>query len=109
MLWSCRTTPKSETQKTPLSLTYVSETVVPVEFLTPSPCMAAFAVEADEEERRVDLDLVEEKRDPAAAKIALYKNILTNYYKLGSDTYDLVREISCSEKIRLVELKFRAN
>ena len=80
MLWSYRTTPKSSTQETPFSLTYGSEAVVRAEFITPNPRMAAYAAEANEEERRVDLDLAEEKRDMTAAKIAIYKNILTGYY-----------------------------
>ncbi|XP_071903303.1 uncharacterized protein [Coffea arabica] len=80
VLWSYRTTPRSATQETPFSLTYGSEAVVPTKYITPSPRMAAYAAEINEEERRVDLDLVEEKRDMAAAKAALYKNILTGYY-----------------------------
>ncbi|XP_027155087.1 uncharacterized protein LOC113755239 [Coffea eugenioides] len=74
------TTPRSATQETPFSLTYGSETVVPAEFITPNPRMPAYAAEVNEEERRVDLDLVEEKRDMAAGKVALYKNILTGNF-----------------------------
>ncbi|XP_071933902.1 uncharacterized protein [Coffea arabica] len=80
VLWSYRTTPRSATQETPFSLTYGSEAVVPAEFITPSPRIGAYAVEVNEEERRVDLDLAEEKRDMAAVKVAIYKNILTSYY-----------------------------
>ncbi|XP_027158648.1 uncharacterized protein LOC113760293 [Coffea eugenioides] len=71
VLWSYRTTPRSATQETPLSLTYGSEAVVPTEFITPNPRMAAYATEVNEEERRVDFDLAEEKPDMAAAKVAL--------------------------------------
>ncbi|XP_027174121.1 uncharacterized protein LOC113773696 [Coffea eugenioides] len=80
VLWSYRTTPRSSTQETPFSLTYGSEAVVPAEFITPNPRMAAYAAEINEEERRVDLDLAEEKRDMAAAKVAIYKNILASYF-----------------------------
>nr|XP_027063099.1 uncharacterized protein LOC113689535 [Coffea arabica] len=80
ILWPYRTTPRPATQETPFSLTYGSEAVVPIEFITLSPRMAAFAAEINEEERKVDLDLVEKKRDTAAAKVALYKKILTSYY-----------------------------
>nr|XP_027088752.1 uncharacterized protein K02A2.6-like [Coffea arabica] len=80
VLWSYRNTPKSATQETPFSLTYGSKAVVPAEFITPSPRMAAFAAEVNEEEMRVDLDLIEEKWNIVAAKVALYKNILTSYY-----------------------------
>ncbi|XP_071906225.1 uncharacterized protein [Coffea arabica] len=80
VLWSYRTTPRSATQETPFYLTYGSEAVVPTEFITPNPRMAAFAAQLNEEERRVDLNFAEEKRDVAATKVALYKNILTSYY-----------------------------
>mgnify|MGYP004717098667 CR=1 FL=1 len=73
VLWSYRTTPRSATQETPFSLTYGSEAVVPTEFITPSPRMAAYTAEINEEKRRVNLDLAEKKRDMAAAKVAIYK------------------------------------
>nr|XP_027118429.1 uncharacterized protein K02A2.6-like [Coffea arabica] len=80
VLWSYQTTPRSATQEIPFSLTYGSEAVVPTEFITPSPRMAAYIAEVNEKERQVDLDLAEEKRDMVAAKVALYKNIQTGYY-----------------------------
>ncbi|XP_071939909.1 uncharacterized protein [Coffea arabica] len=80
VLWFYRTTPRTATQETPFSLTYGSEAVVPAKFLTSSPRIAAYAVEANEEERRTDLDFSEEKSDAAAARMVLYKNILTSYY-----------------------------
>nr|XP_027067644.1 uncharacterized protein LOC113693285 [Coffea arabica] len=80
VLWSYRTTPRSTTQEIPFFLTYRSEAVIPTEILTSSSWMAAYTAEANEEKRRVDLDLIEEKRDAAVAWVALYKNILVNYY-----------------------------
>ena len=56
--------------------------MVPAEFLTPSSRMAAFTVVANGEERKMNLDLAKEKRDAAAARVALYKNILTSYYNV---------------------------
>nr|XP_027093621.1 uncharacterized protein LOC113714021 [Coffea arabica] len=80
VLWSYRTTPRSATQETPFSLTYGAEAVIPVEILTPSPRLAAYAAEVNDEERLLDLDLVEERRDLASARIASYKNTLAHYY-----------------------------
>ncbi|XP_071922590.1 uncharacterized protein [Coffea arabica] len=82
VLWSYQTTLRSATQETPFSLTYRSEAMVPAEFLTPSSRIKAFTAESNEEQRRIDLDLVEEKRDAAAARVALYKNILASYYNV---------------------------
>ena len=69
-------------QETPFSLTYGSEAVIPTEILTSSSRLAAYAAEANEEERRVDLDLIEEKRDVAAVLVVLYKNVLASYYNV---------------------------
>ncbi|XP_027095992.2 uncharacterized protein [Coffea arabica] len=80
VLWSYRTTPRSATRETPFFLTYGSEAVVPAEFITPSPRMAAFTAKVNDEERKIDLDLTDEIRDASAARIALHKNILANYY-----------------------------
>nr|XP_027102809.1 uncharacterized protein LOC113724064 [Coffea arabica] len=80
VLWSYRTTPRSATQETPFSLTYGAEAVIPAEILTSSPRLAAYAAEVNDEERQLDLDLVEERRDLASARIASYKNTLAHYY-----------------------------
>nr|XP_027120487.1 uncharacterized protein LOC113737455 [Coffea arabica] len=80
VLWSYRTTPKSSTQETPFSLTYGAEAVIPAELLTPSPRLTAYVAEVNGEERQFDLDLIDEKRDLASARIASYKNTLAHYY-----------------------------
>ncbi|XP_027161349.1 uncharacterized protein LOC113762211 [Coffea eugenioides] len=80
VLWSYRTTPRSSTQVTPFSLTYGAKAVIPAEILTPSPRLTAYVAEVNEEERQLDLDLVDEKRDIASARIASYKNTLAHYY-----------------------------
>ncbi|XP_071912960.1 uncharacterized protein [Coffea arabica] len=64
----------------PFSLTYGAEAVIPVEILTPSPRLAAYAAEVNDEERQLDLDLVEQRRDFASARISSYKNALARYY-----------------------------
>ncbi|XP_071933220.1 uncharacterized protein [Coffea arabica] len=80
VLWSYRTMPRSATQETSFSLTYGTEAVIPVEILTPSPRLTAYVVEVNEEERQLDLDLVDEKRDIASTRVAAYKNTLAQYY-----------------------------
>ena len=44
--------------------------------------MTAFAVEANEEERMMNLNLLAEKKDVATVQVALYKNILARYYNV---------------------------
>ncbi|XP_027069631.1 uncharacterized protein [Coffea arabica] len=80
VLWSYRTTPRSSTQETPFSLTYGTEAVIPAELLTPSPRLTAYVAEVNGEERQLDLDHIDEKRDLASARTASYKNTLTHYY-----------------------------
>nr|XP_027071801.1 uncharacterized protein LOC113696611 [Coffea arabica] len=80
VLWSYRTTPRSSTQETPFSWTYGAEAVIPAEILTPSPRITAYVSEVNGEERQLDLDLIDEKRDIASARVASYKNTLTHYY-----------------------------
>ncbi|XP_027174756.1 uncharacterized protein LOC113774416 [Coffea eugenioides] len=82
VLWFYRTIPRSATQEIPFFLIYGSEAVVPAEFITSNPRVATFAAEVNEKERKVDLDLAKEKRDIAAAKVAVYKIILTSYYNV---------------------------
>ncbi|XP_027158506.1 uncharacterized protein LOC113760135 [Coffea eugenioides] len=80
VLWSYRTTPRSSTQETPFSLTYGAEAVIPAEILTPSPRLTAYVAEVNGEERQLDLDLIDERRDTASARVATYKNNLAHYY-----------------------------
>ncbi|XP_027165899.1 uncharacterized protein LOC113765851 [Coffea eugenioides] len=80
VLWSYRTTPRSSTQETPFSLTYGAEAVIPAEILTPNPRLATYAAEVNEEERQLDLDLVDERMDIASARVVSYKITLTHYY-----------------------------
>nr|XP_027126139.1 uncharacterized protein LOC113742510 [Coffea arabica] len=80
VLWSYWTTPRSSTQETPFSLTYGAEAVITAEILTPNPRLAAYVAEVNGEERQLDLDLVDERRDVASARVASYKNTLTRYY-----------------------------
>ena len=48
--------------------------------LTPSPQIAAYAAEVNEEKRQLDLDLVEERRDVASTRVVSYKNTLVRHY-----------------------------
>ncbi|XP_027174611.1 uncharacterized protein LOC113774254 [Coffea eugenioides] len=79
---SSNTSLRSATQETPFSLTYGAEAVIPAEILTPSPRLAAYVAEVNQEERQLDLDLVNERRDIASARVASYKNTLAHYYNV---------------------------
>ena len=80
LLWSYRTTHRSATQATPFFLTYGSKTIIPAEIFAPSSRMAAYAVEVNEGERQLDLNLVQERRDAASTWVVSYKHTLGSYY-----------------------------
>ncbi|XP_021996094.1 uncharacterized protein LOC110893290 [Helianthus annuus] len=80
ILWAHRTMPKTSTGETPFSLVYGSEAVIPAEIGLPSPRIIAMEKQNNEQERRLDLDLLEERHENAAITEARYKSKLEKYY-----------------------------
>ncbi|XP_022025084.1 uncharacterized protein LOC110925436 [Helianthus annuus] len=80
ILWAHRTMPKTSNGETPFSLVYGSEAVIPAEIGLPSPRMLSMNLINNDEERRIDLDLLEERREMAAINEAKYKSKLEKYY-----------------------------
>ncbi|RDY10120.1 Tf2-9, partial [Mucuna pruriens] len=68
VLWSYHTTPHSSTNETPFHLTFGTEAMIPVEIGEPSPKTALFKPSRNEEELRVNLDLIQEVREVAHIK-----------------------------------------
>ena len=80
MLWSINTTPNRSTGYTPFFMVYGAEAVLPSDIRHDSPRVAAY-VEADNEKARQDsLDLLDEERDLAAARSAIYQQDLRSYH-----------------------------
>ncbi|XP_022024135.1 uncharacterized protein LOC110924438 [Helianthus annuus] len=79
VLWAHRTMPKTSTRETPFSLTYGTEAVIPAEVAIPTPRMQQ-SQEENEQELRLNLDLVEERRELAAIREAKYKKELEKHY-----------------------------
>ena len=63
VLWAYRTTRKSTTKETPFTLAFGIEAVAPVEIGLKSPRIELESVEQNEEALRLNLDLLDEKRD----------------------------------------------
>ena len=73
VIWSINTTPNRSTGYTPFFMVYGAEAVLPSDIRHDSPRVAAY-VEANNEQARQDaLDLLDEKRDLAAARSAIYQ------------------------------------
>ncbi|XP_022023731.1 uncharacterized protein LOC110923992 [Helianthus annuus] len=70
----------TSTGETPFSLVYGSEAVIPAEVGLPSPRLKAVNTVDNEAERRLDMDLLEERREIARINEAKYKTQLERYY-----------------------------
>ena len=67
------TTPQSTTREIPFSLVYGSDAMILVEIQENSPCFQNFVVEESNEERNVNLDLLDEVREEARIKAKALK------------------------------------
>ena len=80
MLWAYRTTLRSTTQETPFALAFGIEAVTPVEVGLKSPRVDFVNTEHNEEILRLNLDLLEEKREHAIKSVEDYHKKTTKYY-----------------------------
>nr|GEV60338.1 reverse transcriptase domain-containing protein [Tanacetum cinerariifolium] len=79
-LWAHRTMIKSSHGDTPFSLTYGTEAVIPTEIGMPTYRTAAVDVVRNDEELRLNLDMLEERREHATICEAKAKSKVTKYY-----------------------------
>ena len=76
IVWAYHTTLQSTTKETPFSLVYGSDTMIPVEIQENSPRFQNFVAEESNEERKVNLDLLDEVREEARIKdVALKRRV----------------------------------
>nr|GEW36247.1 reverse transcriptase domain-containing protein [Tanacetum cinerariifolium] len=78
VLWAHRTMIKSSHGDTPFSLTYGSEAIIPAEIRMPTYRTATVDVVNNDEELRLNLDLLEERRELAAVREAKSKSKMMN-------------------------------
>ena len=76
VLWKYRTTPRRSTGKTPFSLTYGAEAVIPLETDFPTTRTSSFNPKDNDEQLARNLDLIEEKRVDAMVQLAYYQQKL---------------------------------
>ncbi|XP_070029392.1 uncharacterized protein [Nicotiana sylvestris] len=70
VLWAYRTMAKTSTGETPFSLVYRTEALIPVEIGEPSTRFTQATQESNDEEMRVNLDLLETRREAALIRMA---------------------------------------
>nr|GEY22372.1 reverse transcriptase domain-containing protein [Tanacetum cinerariifolium] len=80
VLWAHRIMIKSSHDDTPFSLTYITEAVIPIEIGMPTYRTAAVDVVNNDEESRLKLDLLEERRERAVVCEARAKSKMMKYY-----------------------------
>ena len=80
ILWAYKTTSKSATQETPFALAFGTEAVAPVEVGLKSSRVEFANTEHNEEILRLNLDLLEEKRERVLKRVEDYHRKTTKYY-----------------------------
>nr|GEZ09626.1 reverse transcriptase domain-containing protein [Tanacetum cinerariifolium] len=80
VLWAHRTMIKSSHGDTPFSLTYGTEAVIPAEIGMPTYRTAAVDVVNNDKDLRLNLDLLEERRERVAVCEARAKSKMMKYY-----------------------------
>ena len=80
VLWAYRTTRKSATRETPFTLAFGTEAVAPIDIGLESPRVEFANVEHNEESLRLNLDLLEEKREQALKRVEDYQRKTARYY-----------------------------
>ncbi|GJY29743.1 reverse transcriptase domain-containing protein [Tanacetum coccineum] len=80
VLWAHRTTIKVSTGDTPFSLVYGTEAVIPAEIGMPTIRTAEVNIATNDDERRIDLDVLEERLEQAAIREEKAKLQMKGYY-----------------------------
>ncbi|GJW08703.1 reverse transcriptase domain-containing protein [Tanacetum coccineum] len=80
VLWAHRTSLKQSNGETPFSLTYGSEAVIPAEIGMPTHRTMMIREDENEDELRLNMDLLQERREVAAIREDKYKTKMEQYY-----------------------------
>lgn len=82
-MWSYYTTPRTSTGETPYSLVYGFEVVIPKKVEVTSARVETYNNMANEEELRMNLDFLEERRNQISIRKTRYKEAMAKYYNLS--------------------------
>ena len=80
VLWTYRTTIRTPTGKTPFKLAYRSEGVIPVEVHMVNHRVMTYQDKDNEEQLRLNFDLIDEVRTDAEHRTSRYKNLMARPY-----------------------------
>ena len=80
VLWAYRTTQKSATRETPFALAFGTEAVAPVEVGIKSPRVELASEEQNDEALRLNLELLDERREQVQQRTEEYQRKTARYY-----------------------------
>ena len=80
VLWVYMTTVRTPTGETPFKLAYESEAVIPAEVHMANHRVMIYQDKDNEEQLRLNLDLIDEVRTDAEHRAAKYKNLMARQY-----------------------------
>ena len=80
ILWIYRTTPRRSTGKTPFSMTYGAEAVIPLETNFPTLKTSSFCPSGNNELLEKSLNLIEERREREMVQLVYYQHKLKQGY-----------------------------
>ena len=80
VLWAYRTTQRSATRETPFALAFGTEAVAPVEVGLKSPRVKLASEEQNDEALRLNLELLDEKREQVKRRTEEYQRKTARYY-----------------------------
>ena len=95
VLWTYPTTPRRSTGKTPFSMTYGAEAVIPLETRFPTLRTSTFSTDSNDRLLEKSLDLIEERRESAMVRLAYYQHKL----KRGYDVNVKLRSLSVGDLV----------
>ena len=80
VLWAYWTTVRTPTRETPFKLAYGSEAVIPAEVHMPNHRVTMYQDKDNEEQLRLNLDLIDEVRTDVEQMTAKYKNLMARQH-----------------------------
>ena len=80
MLWAYRTTVRTPTFETPFKLAYGSEVVIPADVHMANHRVTMYQDKDNEEQLRLNLDLIDKVRTDADERTARYKNLMARQH-----------------------------
>nr|KAJ0211608.1 hypothetical protein LSAT_V11C400219340 [Lactuca sativa] len=80
VLWSYRTTRRTSTHETPFSLTYGTESMLLMEMMVGTLRSTNADEESNVQDLRLNLDMLEERREKSEIQQAAYKRVAERYY-----------------------------